>query len=67
MEGGGAHWIEFYDRMIALESQVLATMEDLAKTLSDEELRAVEITDLGPMRELIAEFKRRANLWREVL
>ena len=67
MEGGGAHWVEIYDRMIALESQVLATMEDFAKTLSDEELRAVEITDLGPMRELIAEFKRRANLWRDVL
>ena len=42
-------------------------MEDFAKTLSDEERRAVEITDRGPIRELIAEFKRRANLWREVL
>ena len=67
MEGGAAHWVEFYDRMIAIESEVLATMEDFAKRLSDEELRAVEITDLEPMRALIAEFKRRANLWREVV
>jgi hypothetical protein len=67
VEGGASHWVEFYDRMIAIESQVLATMEDFAKRLSDEELRAVEITDLEPIRELIAEFKRRASLWRELV
>ena len=42
-------------------------MEDFAKHLADGERRAAEITDLGPMGELIAEFKRRANRWREVL
>ena len=54
-------------RMIAFESPVLATMEGFAKSLSDGELQAVEISDLGPMREFIAEINRRANLCREVL
>lgn len=63
----GAAWVALYDRMVAVESQVLATMGDFAKKLSNEEIRAIEITDLEPIRELIAEFKRRANLWREVV
>ena len=61
-----AHWIEFYDRLVDFESEVLVSMEGLAKMLSSEEYRAVDITNLQPMRVLIADFQRRANVWREV-
>jgi len=61
-----AHWVEFYDRMIEFESEILASMERLAKRLSAEEHRAVDITNLQPMRVLISDFQRRANAWREV-
>jgi hypothetical protein len=61
-----AHWIEFYDRLVAFESEVLAKMEELSSRLSGDEARAVEITNIAPMRDLIADFKRRANAWREV-
>ena len=53
MEAGAA-WVGLYDRLVAVQSQLLATMEDFAKKLSDEEIRAIEITDLEPMREFIA-------------
>ena len=61
-----AHWVEFYDRMVEFESEILASMERLAKMLSAEEHRAVDITNLQPMRVLISDFERRANAWREV-
>jgi len=41
-------------------------MEGLAKRLSAEEQRAVDITNLQPMRVLISDFQRRASTWREV-
>jgi hypothetical protein len=61
-----AHWVEFYDRLVVFESEILETMESLSARLSADEQRAVEITNLEPMRELIADFKRRADVWREV-
>ena len=61
-----AHWIEFYDRLVEFESEILVTMEGLAERLSAEEHRAVDITNLQPMRVLISDFQRRANTWREV-
>ena len=64
--GRAAHWIEFYDRLVEFESEILVSMEGLAKSLSAEEHRAVDITNLQPMRVLISDFRRRANKWREV-
>ena len=61
-----AYWIEFYDRLVAYESAILATMEDLASRLSEQEARAVDLTNIAPMKELIADFERRAKVWREV-
>ena len=61
-----AYWTEFYDRLVAFESEILANMQDLSSRLSGDEARAVEITNIAPMRELIADFARRANVWREV-
>jgi hypothetical protein len=61
-----AHWIEFYDRLVEFESEILVSMEGLAKRLSAEEHRAVDLTNLQPMRVLISDFRRRANTWREV-
>jgi hypothetical protein len=61
-----AHWIEFYDRLVEFESEILVSMEGLAKRLSAEEHRAVDITDLQPIHVLISDFRRRANTWREV-
>ena len=66
MEGGAAFWFEFYDRLVADQSQALATMEDYAKGLSGEDLRVAETLELEPLRGLIAEFKRRADLWRAI-
>jgi hypothetical protein len=64
--GRAAHWVEFYDRMVEFESEILVSMERLAKRLSVEEHRAVDITNLQPMRVLILDFQRRARAWREV-
>ena len=64
--GRAAHWIEFYDRLVEFESEILVSMEGLAKRLSVEEHRAVDITNPQPMRVLISDFQRRANTWREV-
>ena len=63
MEGGVVDWIGFYERLVANESQVLATIDDFAKKLSEEAFRAAETTDIEPLCELIAEFKGRANRW----
>ncbi len=60
-----AHWVEFYERLVAFESEILASMESLSARLSEEEARAVELTNIRPMRELIADFERRASVWRE--
>ena len=60
------HWLEFYERLIAFESEILTTMQELSSRLSAEEARAVDITNITPMRDLIADFKRRADVWREV-
>ena len=61
-----AYWVEFYERLVAFETEILATMESLSARFSEEEARAVELTNIGPMRELIADFERRASIWREV-
>ena len=61
-----AHWLEFYERLIAFESEILTTMQEVSSRLSTEEARAVEITNITPMPALIAAFKLRADVWREV-
>src|ERR1700730_1018288 len=48
-----SHWIEFYDRLVEFESEILVSMESLAEGLSAEEHRAVDITNLQPLGVLL--------------
>ena len=41
-------------------------MEICVSVLSCEDLRVAETLELEPLRRLIAEFKRRADLWRAI-
>ena len=60
------YWIAFYDELVTYQSEMLAKMADLTKNVSDPEARALEINDLGPLRDLIADGRRRAEVWRQV-
>lgn len=59
-------WIAFYDELVTYQSEMLAEMAELTKNFSDPEARAIEVDDLRPLRDLIADGKRRAEVWRQV-
>jgi hypothetical protein len=63
--GRAAHWVQFYAQLVEFETRILQTMEEHARNLPRDQFRAVELTNLKPMRELIADFERRRDRWRE--
>lgn len=63
--GRAAHWVQFYAQLVEFETRILRTMEEHARELPRDQFQAVELTDLEPMRELIADFERRRDRWRE--
>jgi hypothetical protein len=61
-----ARWAAFYDELVTFESQILQTMEQMAERLNEDEQRVVLLTNVEPMRKLIADFSQRAERWRQV-
>jgi hypothetical protein len=63
--GRAAHWVQFYAQLVEFENRILQTMEEHARELPRDQARAVEVTNIKPMRELIADFERRRDRWKE--
>jgi hypothetical protein len=59
-----AHWAEFYERLTAFEMEILDKMLSLAQHLPPDQVAAVELTNINPLRELIKDFQDRATTWR---
>jgi hypothetical protein len=57
--------VAHYDELIRFESRILEQMEELTGSLSDEAQREVEASNIGPLRALIDELRRRRASWAE--
>ena len=57
--------VAHYDELIRFESRILEQMEELAGSLSEEARQEVEASNIGPLRALIDELKRRRDSWAE--
>lgn len=58
-----ARWIRFYDELIAYEESVLSAMQELSAEMPEEEREMVLRTNVEPLQELVADFRRRRQLW----
>jgi hypothetical protein len=55
--------IAHYEELIRFETQILEQMAALAGTLSVEAREEVEASNMGPLRALIDELRRRRDDW----
>jgi hypothetical protein len=58
------HWAAFYQELIRYEERILESMRELSAGMSAGEKEAVRKTNLEPLEELLADFRRRLELWR---
>jgi hypothetical protein len=57
--------VAHYEELIRFETQILERMGELAGSLSDQAREEVETSNMGPLRALIDELKRRRDSWAE--
>jgi hypothetical protein len=62
---GARERVAHYDELIRFESRILRQMEELAATLSEEARKEVETSNIGPLKDLIDELRRRRDSWLE--
>ena len=55
--------VAHYDELVRFESRILEQMEELARSLSEEARKEVEMSNIGPLQDLIAELRRRRDSW----
>ena len=63
-----AHAVErvsHYEELIRFESRILVQMDELASSLSEPARAEVEVSNMGPLRALIDELRRRRDSWAE--
>jgi hypothetical protein len=56
-------WASVYQRIVTLEREVLARVVELASRLDGTAKRAVELSNITPLRDLIDVFEQRAAYW----
>lgn len=62
---GAAERVTHYEELIRFESRILEQMEELAGSLSEDVRHEVEASNMGPLRALIDELRRRRDSWAE--
>ncbi|HEY8811750.1 MAG TPA: hypothetical protein VIO86_04565 [Candidatus Dormibacteraeota bacterium] len=55
--------IVHYEELIRFETRILEQMAELAGPLSDAAREEIEVSNVGPQRALIDEFRRRRDSW----
>jgi hypothetical protein len=56
-------WLGVYQRLVNLETEVLDRMLELASRLDETSKRAVELSNIKPVKELIELFQQRTVYW----
>ena len=54
-----------YEELIRFESRILEQMEELAGSLSEDARQEIEASNIGPLRALIDELRKRRDSWAE--
>ena len=57
--------VSYYEELIRFESRILEQMVELASSLSEPARMEVELSNIGPLRALIDELRRRRDSWAE--
>lgn len=57
-------WEAFYTELIEFEERSLRSMRELSVGMTAGEREAVRLADVQPLEELIADFRRRLEIWR---
>lgn len=55
--------VAHYEELIRFETRILEQMTELAGSLSDAAREEVEVSNMGPLRALIDELRRRRDSW----
>jgi hypothetical protein len=58
-----AERVVHYEELVRFETRILEQMTELAGTLSEHAREEVEASNMGPLRGLIDEFRRRRDSW----
>jgi hypothetical protein len=57
--------ISFYDQLLSFEREVLEQMRSLVASQPQELRRAIERSDIEPMKTLIEQFEQRLRFWQQ--
>ena len=60
-----AERVSHYEELIRFESRILEQMEELAGSLSEDARQEIQASNIGPLRALIDELRRRRDSWAE--